>query len=211
MTHVPFFRKPFPYRFSNAALILIGINVLAFAASINYPRLVGFLSMNPELTLLYRFWWQPFTYQFVHGDLQHLIGNMIGLLFFGLSVERRVGSIEFVLFYLVCGFLSGVLSLVAYVLTGMWGVYLMGASGAVFAVLLAYATLYPRSVIYLWMIIPVPAPILVLGYAAIETLMLVSGSRSGVAHATHLFGFAVAWAYFAIRFSVNPYKAWFRR
>lgn len=206
-----FLRKPFRYAFYNVALVLIGVNVLVFLATASNRGLFTLLSMNPELVVGYGYWWQVFTYQFVHGGLEHLVGNMIGLLFFGVSVERRIGSREFLLFYLLCGTLSGVLSLAAYVATGMWGVFLMGASGAVFSVLLAYATLYPTSVVYLWMVIPIPAPILVIGYAGIETFLLVTGTRSGVAHATHLFGFAVAWAYFVVRFGVNPSKAWFRR
>ncbi len=211
MSGSPFFRKPFRYAFYNAALVLIGVNVLAFLATSANRNLVGLLSMNPELVIDYGYWWQVFTYQFVHGGLQHLVGNMIGILFFGVAVERRIGSREFLLFYLLSGTLSGLLSLAAYVATGMWGVFLMGASGAVFSVLLAYATLYPTSTIYLWLVVPVPAPLLVLGYAGIETYLLVTGTRSGVAHATHLFGFAVAWVYFVVRFGVNPSKAWFRR
>lgn len=211
MSGTLFLRKPFRYVFYNVALVLIGVNILVFLATSANQNLVALLSMNPELVIDYGFWWQVFTYQFVHGSPQHLLGNMIGLLFFGMSVERRIGSREFLLFYLLSGTLSGILSLAAYIATGMWGVLLMGASGAVFSVLLAYATLYPSSVVYLWMVVPIPAPLLVLGYAGIETFFLVTGSRSGVAHATHLFGFAVAWAYFVIRFAVNPARAWFRK
>ncbi len=211
MSGTLFVRKPFRYAFYNVALVLIGVNILVFLATSANRNLFVLLSMNPRLVVDYGYWWQVFTYQFVHGGLYHLAGNMIGLFFFGISVERRIGSREFLLFYLLSGTLSGALSLAAYVATGMWGIFLVGASGAVFSVLLAYATLYPTSVIYLWMVIPIPAPLLVLGYAGIETYLLVTGTKSGVAHATHLFGFAVAWAYFAIRFGVNPARAWFRR
>jgi hypothetical protein len=84
----------------------------------------------------------------------------------------------------------------------------MGASGAIFAVTLAYAVLYPDSVILIWGIIPVPAPILVIGYAAFEVFNLIFASSSGVAHATHLIGYAVAWAYCLVRFGINPWKVW---
>ena len=136
---------------------------------------------------------------------------MIGLFFFGTAVERRLGSREFVLAYLLSGTVCGIASLAIYALTGAWGVFLLGASGAVFAILLLYATFFPRSTIFLWGIIPIPAPILVIGYAALETVYMVFGMRSGVAHSTHLIGFAVAWAYSVARFGVNPWKEWFPR
>ena len=113
----------------------------------------------------------------------------------------------FLLYYFVTGIFSGLLSFFLYYLTGNYRVFLLGASGAVYAVLFAYAVCYPRSMIYLWGILPVPAPILVLIYALIEVF---SGffSTSNVAHFTHLFGFLVALLYFIIRMGVNPLKIW---
>lgn len=208
-----FIRKPFHYEFRNCALILIGINFLVFIINRLMPVTVNYLALTPRWLLQYGMFWQVFTYQFVHDQfsLSHIISNMIGLFFFGVSVERRVGSKEFLLLYLLSGTLCGILSLAIYILTGTVDVHLMGASGAIFAILLAYAVLYPDSIIYLWAIIPIPAPILVLGYAAIETFFLVTGTSQGVAHGTHLIWFAVAWAYVVIRFGINPVKVWFRR
>lgn len=136
---------------------------------------------------------------------------MIGLLFFGGAVERRIGSREFALAYLLSGTVCGIVSLVIYVLAGTWNVFLLGASGAVFAILLLYAAFFPRSTIFIWGIIPIPAPLLVIGYAVLETLYMVFGMRSGVAHSTHLIGFAVAWAYSVARFGINPWREWFPR
>jgi membrane associated rhomboid family serine protease len=136
---------------------------------------------------------------------------MLGVFIFGLAVERRVGSKEFLLLYLLSGTLCGILSFLLYSITGTWYVFLMGASGALFALMLAYAVLYPDSIIYLWGLVPIPAPILVLGYAALEIFYMITGSNQGVAHSTHLIGFAVAWVYFLARFGINPAKVWSKK
>lgn len=202
-------RKPFRYEFKNTALMLIGLNLLVYLLTSSSRNLMLLLSLNPLYATRGGMFWQVFTYQFIHGGLQHLVFNMIGLLFFGISVERRIGSKEFLLLYLLSGTLCGILSLLVYLATGVTHVYLMGASGAVFAILLAYAVLYPRSLIYLWAIIPIPAPILILGYAVMEIMYLLGGVNTGVAHATHLIGFGVSWLYFLIRFGINPVRVWF--
>lgn len=204
-------RKPFRYEFWNAALVLVGVNLLVFLFTYLDPNLERYLAMNPLFVVKGQMYWQVFTYQFVHGGIWHLLSNMIGLFFFGTAVERRVGSKEFLLLYFISGTLCGVLSLFIYILTGAWYVFLLGASGAVFAILLAYAILFPESVILLWGIVPIPAPLLVLGYAGLEVFYMLSGADQGVAHSTHLIGLAVAWAYFLVRFGINPANVWFRK
>jgi membrane associated rhomboid family serine protease len=84
-------------------------------------------------------------------------------------------------------------------------VALMGASGAIFALELAFAVLFPRSIIYIWGIIPMRAPVMVLAFTALELFFSITGSKSGVAHLTHLAGFGFAWLYFLIRFRINPW------
>jgi membrane associated rhomboid family serine protease len=211
MKILPSLRKPFRYEFHNVALMIIGVNILVFLLAYLYPGITALLSMCPAYVVKYNMYWQFFTYQFAHASISHLLSNMIGLLFFGVAIERRLGSKEFALLYLLSGTLCGVFSFFVYVATGTWGVFLLGASGAVFAVLLSYAVLFPDSVILLWGIIPIPAPILVLGYAAIEVFYTITGTSQGVAHGTHLIGLAIAWAYFLIRFGINPIKVWSRK
>jgi membrane associated rhomboid family serine protease len=211
MTVPSLLRKPFRYTFWNASLVIIGINLLVYLLTMADPVMSKILSMNPLFVVQNQMYWQVFTYQFVHGGLSHLVFNMLGVLFFGQAVERRLGSKEFLLLYLLSGTLCGVFSLLLYIITGTWYVFLMGASGAVFALLLAYAVLYPSSIVLIWGIIPVPAPILVLGYAALEVLYMLTGTNQGVAHSTHLIGFAVAWVYFVIRFGIDPIRVWTRK
>ncbi len=198
-------RKEFRYSFDYITFYIIGLTVLAYLVTRASPMLFYSLAIVPE-RVLHGAVWQPLTYLFVHGDFTHILFNMLGLLFFGLSVERSMGSKEFLLFYLLTGFLAGLFSVLSFTIMGMGNVPLVGASGAIFGVLLAYAVIYPRSLIYIWGILPVRAPVLVLGYAAIELFNELVGARGNVAHLTHLAGFGVALAYFPIRHGINPIK-----
>ena len=200
-------RRPFRYRFFHAVFWLIGINfVIHFAIYfLGFRVLIYRLSMIPILVM--NGWvWTLFTYMFVHGSFSHILFNMLGLFIFGVQVERQMGSREFLLFYLLTGTLAGVFSFIMYYLSGTPIVILMGASGAIYAVQLAYATLFPDSIIYLWGILPLRAPIMVLGFTVISLFFIVTGGGSNVAHLTHLAGFAFAWLYFVVRFGVNPWK-----
>jgi membrane associated rhomboid family serine protease len=200
-------RQPFRYQNNGSVYWLIGINLLVFMAMyfLGLRQLTYYLSMIPGLVL--RGWvWTFVTYMFVHGGFSHILFNMLALFIFGTQVERYMGSREFLLFYFVTGTLAGVFSFVVYYLTGAYGVILMGASGAIFAVELAYAVLYPDSIIYLWGILPLRAPVMVLGFTALELASSVFGLNRGVAHLTHLAGFGFAWLYFLIRLGMNPWN-----
>ncbi len=198
--------RPFKYRYDNITLILISVNLLVFLLQNIIPSLTAYLSLNPLAIIYHGMIWQFFTYMFTHGSIMHVVFNMLGLFFFGTSVERQMGSREFLLFYMVTGFLAGIFSFIIFWVTGSYMIFLLGASGAIFGVQLAYAVLFPHSVIYIWGILPVRAPILVLGFTGIELFSSVFGVQNGVAHLTHLAGFAVAWLYFVIRFGMNPWK-----
>lgn len=197
-------RKEFRYSFDYITLYIIGVNFIIYFITMASPLLFYNLALIPELTRNGALW-QPITYMFVHAGFQHIFFNMLGLLIFGLAVERTMGSKEFLLFYLVTGTLAGLFSLFAFMLMGI-NAPLVGASGAVFGVLFAYAVIYPRSIIYIWGIIPVRAPLLVLGYTILEIFNEITGLQGNVAHLTHLAGFAFAAAYFPIRHGINPIK-----
>ncbi|MFQ3548077.1 MAG: rhomboid family intramembrane serine protease [Termitinemataceae bacterium] len=206
MKLVQFVRKPLRYRYDNVVLILIGINLLVFLAQNVFQDATALLSLNTQLVTRYSMLWQFFTYMFAHGGISHLLLNMLGLFFFGTPVERRMGSKEFLLFYLVTGFLAGLFSFAVFYFTGAHSVFLLGASGAIFAVQLAYATFYPDSLVYLWGLLPLRAPVMVLGFTAIELFSSIFNLRSGVAHLTHLAGFVFAWLYFMVRYGANPWR-----
>ena len=204
-------KKQFPYRYSNYLFILIGINFLVYMLTTLKPDLRVTFAMNPVYVLKGGAVWQFITYMFTHAGFQHLFFNMLGLFFFGIQVERRMGSTEFLLFYFFCGIAAGVFSYFVYISTGYYRVFLLGASGVVFAILLAYAVYYPDSIIYIMGIFPIKAVYLVLGYTALELFSHITNPVSGVAHLTHLAGFAFAYIYFMFRLSINPADKLFRR
>lgn len=205
-------RRPFPYVYRRTALSILFINFVIFGLGFLYPNLNEYVhyygAMNPILVAKEHMYWQFITYMFVHQNISHVFFNMLALLVFGLNLEKAIGSREFLLFYLVCGVLSGFFSFLVYWFTGYYRVFLLGASGAVYAVLFAYAVFFPRSVIFIWGIVPVPAPVLVFIYALIELGSQFFGSGSNVAHMTHLFGFLAAWLYFVLRMGIHPIKIW---
>jgi membrane associated rhomboid family serine protease len=207
-----FLRRPFRYRYDNVTLFLIGINILVFLAQqVFAARYISeYLAMIP-IAVLNGWIWQFVTYMFAHGGLTHLLFNMLALFIFGTQVERHMGSREFLLYYLLTGILAGVFSFFVYWFTGAYGIHLVGASGAIFAVQLAYAAFFPDAVIFIWGILPMRAPFMVLGFTVLELVSSVFGFRSGVAHFTHLAGFAFGWIYFVTRFGINPWKALTRR
>ncbi len=199
-------RTPFRFTNGNATLVLIGVNVLVYALTSVFSDMSVYLALIPGAVLRYGWVWQPFTYMFVHANAQHLLFNMLGLFFFGTAVERSLGTREFLFFYLLTGTLAGLFSLTAFALGGAMGIRLIGASGAVYAVLLAFAVINPRARIFIWGLVPVPAPILVAGYTAIELWSELFGRAGNVAHLTHLAGFAFAALYFPVRHGVNPIR-----
>ncbi len=203
-------RRPFRYTNRNYSLYLIAANIAVFALTWIFPRLYEWLALNPAYFLSGRLW-QPFTYMFTHENLSHLLFNMLGLLFFAPQIEREMGSREFLLYYLLTGFLAGFFSFVVYFATGAFNVFLLGASGCVFAVLLAFAVLFPKADIYVFGILPVRAPILVTIYALMEIVDQAFGLNNAIAHLTHLSGLAFGWIYFLARFGVNPFRRLFPR
>ncbi|MCQ2591651.1 MAG: rhomboid family intramembrane serine protease [Treponema sp.] len=206
-TGLDFIRRPFKYVYFNATLWLILSNVLVYGLCFIFKNLEYYLSMNVGLVIYKKMFWQFVTYMFVHGNISHILFNMLALLIFGFAVEKAIGSKEFLLFYFVCGILSGFLSFVVYYFTGSFRVFLMGASGAIYSILFAYAVIFPKSKLYIWGVIPIPAPILVAIYTIIEIVGQFL-SASNIAHMTHLFGFLVAWLYFVIRMKIHPIKIW---
>ncbi|UTC66893.1 MULTISPECIES: rhomboid family intramembrane serine protease [unclassified Treponema] len=202
-----YLRKPFKYTYKNAVLVIALINAVVFVLTSLFRNLSAYLGLVPILVVYAQTYWQIFTYQFVHGDFFHLAFNMLTLFFFGVPVEKKIGTKEFVLYYLLIGTIDGALSFLVYAATGFYNITLVGASGAIFGVLLLYAVIYPNSIIYLWAVVPVPAPLLILGYAVIELISIFSVG-DGVAHLTHFIGLLTGWAYIRIRFGIKPLKVW---
>lgn len=213
-------RKPFRYSYKNAALKLIIINVIVFLL-FRYTNLIPiderYFAINVAGFISGKMFWQPFTYMFMHGSFSHLIFNMLGLYFFGSQIERALGTKEFLLMYFVIGVLSGLFSVIVYYFMGIFQMHfgnfpyaflysLVGASGAIYGILFAFAVFFPTAKIYVYFLLPVPAPILVIAYAIIEFFSQFGSSN--VAHHTHLAGFGFSFLYIFIRMGINPIKVW---
>lgn len=201
--------RKFVYTYNNVTAILVAVNIAVFCLTyFLFPRLTYTLALVPSSVYYGHSYWQFVTYMFTHGSISHLLFNMLSLYIFGTAVERRVGSKEFLLYYMLTGTLCGFASYGVYYLANT-NVVLMGASGAIYALLMLFSVLYPRAVIYVFGIIPVPAPVLIILYFVIE---LFSGMMSfdGVAHMTHLFGLVFGLLYIPIRMRLNPLKEWRR-
>jgi membrane associated rhomboid family serine protease len=134
--------------------------------------------------------WTIITYMFLHAGMMHLVFNMLGLFFFGPRVEERLGSRNFLTLYFLSGISGALLSLVT-----SPGSAVLGASAAVFGVMLAFAWFWPDMPIHIWGIIPVPARMLVIITTVLSLWSGLGGVRSGVAHFAHLGGYLGAWLY----------------
>lgn len=137
--------------------------------------------------------WQLLTYGFLHGSLSHIFFNMFALLMFGAPLEYTWGTKRFLTFYVVCVLGAGLTYL-------LWAQVMaisspvLGASGGVFGLLLAYGMLFPRQqVMLLFPPIPMTARTLVIGYGVLELLMGVTGLGGNIAHFAHLGGMLFGW------------------
>lgn len=137
--------------------------------------------------------WTVVTYMFVHGGFMHLFMNMLALFFFGPPLEQKWGSRFFLRFYLVTGLGGAAFSVLLYSLTGP--TIMVGASGAIFGLLVAFALNWPDAKIFLYFVFPVPAKWFVAGLGALTLLSTVQGSTDGVAHWAHLGGLVTGFVY----------------
>lgn len=131
--------------------------------------------------------WRLLTYIFLHGNLWHLAWNLLALWMFGSDIENLWGTKRFINFYLISGIGAGILSF------PMWNANIIGASGALLAVLTVFAYYYPHRRILMFFVFPVPSRIAVAIIGAISLLM--AGQQGGIAHLTHLGGIIIALLY----------------
>ena len=168
---------------------LLIANAVVFVLGWAIPRefVLEWFSFQPTKVLLRP--WTPFTYMFLHGDFWHLFMNMLVLFFFGPPLESKWGSSEFIRYYVVCG-LGGVALSFVFV-----GSSIIGASAAIYGVMLAFAMAWPDAPIYFWGFIPVKAKWLVGFFVLVSFMNAFGGAGGGVAHFAHLGGFAAGLLY----------------
>jgi membrane associated rhomboid family serine protease len=183
--------------------LLIANSVVYLLQGAMSPALLNSLVLVPALLPVRP--WTIITYQFLHGGLWHLGFNMLALFFFGPRLEARLGGSRFLGLYLVSGMGGAMLSL----LTPTSAI--IGASGAVFGVLLAFARYYPRERIFIWGILPIEARILVILLAVFSLWAGFGGAQAGVAHFAHLGGFVGGWIFLKIQERYSPAERFRRR
>lgn len=149
--------------------------------------------------------WTLVTYMFLHGGWMHIIFNMIGLYFFGPRLEQRLGSKHFLGLYFVSGITGALLSLFTPT------VYIIGASGAVYGVLVGFARYWPRERIYIWGVLPVEARVFVIVLVVLSLGSQGGGLMPGVAHFAHLGGLLGGYLYVRWRESRSPARQFKRR
>ena len=194
---------------------LLLINVVIFIVDylffeLQHPRssihkLQGQLLVTPDVLTKPWLWWKFVSYGFAHGSVEHLLFNMFGLWMFGREIEFRLGRQEFLRFYLVAMALGSLVWVITeYVRLGYaesppeggGGAGLLGASGGVTAVIIAYCVLYPKRTLLLMMVFPVPAWLVGVLLVALNIIQVpVPGEGARIAYDVHLVGAAFGFFY----------------
>jgi membrane associated rhomboid family serine protease len=181
-----------------AVKLLITTNVVLFALNMIVGDMMTLrLGLSPQAVFEQLALWQPFTYMFLHSTtgIGHILFNMLALWMIGTELERTWGTRFFVKYYFITGLGAAATSLILAMFSGaVYYSVTVGASGAIYGLLLAFAMYFPhRSLILL--IFPVPARIAVTILGAIAFLSSIGGPGGGVAHSAHLGGLVVGYLY----------------
>lgn len=193
-------------------MYLIIANVAVFLVTVFLPNLMIALAsliavkVYPGLQL-----WRLGTYLFLHADFAHLLFNMLALWWFGAPLEQIWGRRRFLTYFFLCGVGAGIVCVPFYYLVGDPQTHILGASGALFGILMAFALVYPNARVYLYFLVPVKVKWLVVAFIVIEfaaTASTLGGGRSAVASVAHLSGLAIGYFYLR-RFS--DLQAYYRR
>jgi rhomboid family protein len=187
-----------PGPISTTLQALIGANVVVFVAQVLFPMVTALLGLHPAW-VIHSFWvWQLATYMFLHGGVFHIVFNMLALWMFGAELERTWGTRYFLKFYFVTGIGAAVLTVLFSMLPfefarQLQDVNIIGASGAIYGLLLAYAIYFPeRPILLIVFWVPARLCVTILGAIAVFASLSEAG---GVANATHLGGLLVGYLY----------------
>jgi membrane associated rhomboid family serine protease len=180
----------------NCAVFLFG-SILALIDPALLYRFLNFFGLVPVLVVNQLHFWQLFTYMFLHGGFFHLLFNMFVLLMFGSEIERMWGKREFLRYYFITGVGAAIVySLATFIIPSLNPtIPTIGASGAIFGILVAFAMLFPNRLIYLYFLFPIKAKHLVILFVVLELWATITYSDSGIANVAHLGGMLVGYAY----------------
>jgi len=174
------------------SLLIINIIVFLLEYITGGSEMIYFFGLVPRF-IVHRFYiWQFVTYMFLHGGLWHLFLNMFILWMFGSEIERYWGSRTFLKYYFITGVGAGVLSW----LTALNSVTpTIGASGAIYGILVAYGMMFPNRPVYLYFLLPVKAKHFVIFLVIMELMASRGQASSGIAHFAHLGGMLFGYLY----------------
>ena len=186
-----------PRTVTNAIKILVIINVgmyLLQMITASQLDMIRFFGLSAET--IWPLIWQPITYMFMHGGVWHVAINMFVLWMFGMELEKIWGKNEFLKYYFVTGIGAGIIWLLFNI--GGSNAILIGASGAVYGILIAYGLMFPNRTVYVYFLFPVKVKWFILFIGAI-TFISSMGTGSNISHLTHLSGMLIGYLY--LRFS----------
>ena len=193
-----------PQYFTEAIRVLISINVLLFIfryISIDRFDLAQIFGLSSSD--IWPMIWQPFTYMFIHGDFFHLFMNMFVLWMFGSEMESIWGSKGFLKYYFITGIGSGTIWLLLNIDNPIS--VLIGASGAIYGVLIAYGLMFPNRKVLIYFLFPIKVKYFVLLLGAIAFISSIGDTGSNISHLTHLSGMLIGFIY--LKSPVNMSKA----
>jgi len=196
-----------PALFTNAIKVLISVNFLIFilqTLSRSETLFFPLFGLVPKLVWSEKMVWQPFTYMFFHGGVWHVLINMFVLWMFGSELERFWGKTKFLRYYFITGVGSGLVTMLFDIQSTT---PIVGASGAVYGVLLAYGLTYPNRTVYLYGIIPIKSIWFVLGIGFIA-FMSSFDNMSQISHMTHLSGMIIG--YLMLKKPIQWSGVWFQ-
>jgi rhomboid family protein len=160
---------------------------------IGHLHMSQFLGIVPVLVIKHGYIWQVVSYMFLHGGFTHILFNMFALWMFGSDLERLWGTRRFLIYFFFTGVGAGILNVLV---TPNSTIAIVGASGAIYGLLLAFAYYFPERKIYVYFLFPVPVRIFVVVFGGIELIMsITSSSGGGVAHLVHLGGLIFGWIF----------------
>lgn len=183
-----------PRYFTEAIKMLVGINVLLFIlrsiarGQFDLAQIFG-LSSETAWPMV----WQPLTYMFIHGDLFHVLINMFVLWMFGSEMESIWGRRPFLKYYFITGIGSGLVWLLFN--AGNPNTVLIGASGAIYGILLAYGIMFPNREILLYFLFPIKVKYFVILLGGIAFFSSMGAQSSNISHLTHLSGMVIGYIY----------------
>ena len=189
--------------------VLLIINIIVFILTeLSGNRSTLFLTFGlvPSMVWIQLKIWQIFTYSFIHGGFFHIFFNMFVLWMFGKDLENQWGTKDFLIYYFVCGMGAGFI-------TALFGINsiipVVGASGAIYGLLVAYGFTYPNRLVYLYGLFPLKVKHMVLGLGVIAFFASMSASQSNISHITHISGMIIGLIMMYFNLSWSGLKMWY--